>query len=76
MYIVTVIRDEGLRRYGYSDKETAIRRAYEFAEGSFGISRYAVGVCERRKRVERKEGQAVTSSWGKAYAQVSSLIAL
>lgn len=58
MYIVTVIRDEGMRRYGYSDRETAIRRAYEFAEGSFkvlvdtlsGFVRDANGLSARRDK--------------------------
>lgn len=37
MYIVTVIRNDGLKRYGYSDKERAIKRAYEFARGSVKV---------------------------------------
>lgn len=31
MYIVTVFDDNGLRRYGYSNRERAIDKAYEFA---------------------------------------------
>lgn len=31
MYIVTVFSDSGLRRYGYSNREKAIDKAYEFA---------------------------------------------
>lgn len=37
MYIVTVIRNDGLKRYGYSDKDIAIKRAYEFARGSVKV---------------------------------------
>ena len=32
MYIVTVFSDSGLRRYGYSNRERSIDKAYEFAE--------------------------------------------
>lgn len=31
MYIVTVFGDNGLRRYGYSNREQAIAKAHEFA---------------------------------------------
>lgn len=31
MYIVTVFDDNGLRRYGYSNREQAIAKAHEFA---------------------------------------------
>lgn len=31
MYIVTVFGDNGLRRYGYSNRELAIDKAYKFA---------------------------------------------
>lgn len=31
MYIVTVFDDNGLRRYGYSNREMAIAKAHEFA---------------------------------------------
>lgn len=37
MYIVTVIRNDGLKRYGYSDKDIAIKRACEFARGTVKV---------------------------------------
>ena len=38
MYIVTVFGDNGLRRYGYSNREQAIAKAHEFAaSGPFKV---------------------------------------
>lgn len=34
MYIVTVIRNDGLKRYGYSDKERAIKKRMNLRAGA------------------------------------------